>query len=70
MIKNNEISLIVNTTEGKRAIKESYSIRAEAVHRNITYYTTLTAAKATLDALDHLDNTVVNSLQDLHDEVA
>ena len=70
MIKNNEISLIVNTTEGKRAIKESYSIRAEAVHRNITYYTTLTAAKATCDALDHLDNTVVNSLQDLHDEVA
>ena len=70
MIKNNEINLIVNTTEGKRAIKESYSIRAEAVHRNITYYTTLTAAKATCDALDHLDNTVVNSLQDLHDEVA
>ena len=70
MIKNNEISLIVNTTEGKRAIKESYSIRAEAVHQNITYYTTLAAAKATCDALDYLDNVVVNRLQDLHDEVA
>ncbi len=70
MIKNNEISLIVNTTEGKRAIKESYPIRAEAVHQNITYYTTLAAAKATCDALDYLDNVVVNRLQDLHDEVA
>jgi len=70
MIKNAEISLIVNTTEGKRAIKESYSVRAEAVHQKITYYTTLTAAKATCDALDHLDNTVVNRLQDLHNEVA
>ena len=70
MIKNNEISFIVNTTEGKRAIKESYSVRAEAVHHKITYYTTLTAAKATCDALDHLDNAVVNRLQDLHNEVA
>jgi len=31
MIKNDEINLIVNTTEGKRAIHESNSIRREAV---------------------------------------
>ena len=66
MIKNDEISLIVNTTEGKQAIRESHSIRAEAVHQKVTYYTTLAAAKATCDALDHQDNVVVNRLQDLH----
>ncbi len=33
MIKNDEIDLIVNTTEGKQAILESNSIRREAVHR-------------------------------------
>jgi carbamoyl-phosphate synthase large subunit len=70
MIKNHEISLIVNTTEGKQAIRESYSIRGEAVHYKVTYYTTLAAAKATCDALDHLDNVVVNRLQDLHAEAS
>ena len=70
MIKNNEIALIVNTTEGKQAIQESESIRAEAVRKNVTYYTTLGAAIATCKALDHLDNIDVNRLQDLHREVA
>jgi carbamoyl-phosphate synthase large subunit len=70
MIKNRELSLIVNTTEGKQAIRESHSIRGEAVHYKVTYYTTLAAAKATCDALDHLDNVVVNRLQDLHAEAA
>jgi carbamoyl-phosphate synthase large subunit len=70
MIKNRELSLIVNTTEGKQAIRESHSIRGEAVHHKVTYYTTLAAAKATCDALDHLDNVTVNRLQDLHAEAA
>jgi carbamoyl-phosphate synthase large subunit len=70
MIKNHEISLIVNTTEGKQAIRESHSIRRQAVHEKVTYYTTLAAAKATCDALDHLDNVVVNRLRDLHAETA
>jgi len=70
MIKNGEINLIVNTTEGKQAINESHSIRAEAVRRNVTYYTTLGAAIATCKAIEHLDNSDVNRLQDLHKEVA
>jgi carbamoyl-phosphate synthase large subunit len=69
MIKNHEISLIVNTTEGKQAINESRSIRAEAVRNKVTYYTTLAAAKATCDALDHLDDLEVHRLQDLHAEI-
>jgi carbamoyl-phosphate synthase large subunit len=69
MIKNDEIDLIVNTTEGKQAILESNSIRREAVHHRVTYYTTLAAALATCEALDHLDEVDVNCLQDLHREV-
>ena len=68
MIKNDEIDLIVNTTEGKQAILESNSIRREAVHRRVTYYTTLAAAIATCEALDHIDEVAVNSLHDLHRE--
>jgi len=70
MIKNREISLIVNTTEGKQAIRESRSIRGEAVRTNVTYYTTLGAAIATCKALEHLDDCQVNRLQDLHKEAA
>ncbi|MGD8978232.1 MAG: carbamoyl-phosphate synthase large subunit, partial [Gammaproteobacteria bacterium] len=40
MIKNDQISLIVNTTEGRQAVRESHSIRREAVYRKVTYYTT------------------------------
>jgi carbamoyl-phosphate synthase large subunit len=69
MIKNDEINLIVNTTEGKRAIHESNSIRREAVARKVTYYTTLAAALATCEAIDHLQEVEVNRLQDLHAEV-
>ena len=70
MIKNGEIDLIVNTTEGKQAINESTSIRAEAVRRGVTYYTTLGAAIATCNAIEYLDDSDVNRLQDLHKEVA
>ncbi|HEX9140152.1 MAG TPA: carbamoyl-phosphate synthase large subunit [Steroidobacteraceae bacterium] len=69
MIKNDEIQLIINTTEGKRAVLESNSIRREAVHRHVTYYTTLAAAVATCEAMDHVDEVAVNRLQDLHREV-
>jgi carbamoyl-phosphate synthase large subunit len=68
MIKNDEIDLIVNTTEGKQAIRESNSIRREAVHRRVTYYTTLAAALATCEALEHIDEVEVNRLSDLHQE--
>jgi len=70
MIKNDEIDLIVNTTEGKQAIRESNSIRREAVYRRVTYYTTLAAGLATCEALDHLDEVEVNRLQDLHKEIS
>jgi len=69
MIKNDEVALIVNTTEGKLAVKESRSIRREAVARRVTYYTTVAAARATCDALDHIGDIEVNRLQDLHKEL-
>ena len=69
MIKNGEIDLIVNTTEGKQAIYESESIRAEAVRNDVTYYTTLGAAIATCRAIEKIDKHDVNRLQDLHNEV-
>ncbi|MEM7081815.1 MAG: carbamoyl-phosphate synthase large subunit [Pseudomonadota bacterium] len=69
MIKNGEIDLIVNSTEGKQAIHESHSIRREAVRGKVTYYTTVAGGRAGCAAMDYLDVTDVNRLQELHKEV-
>ena len=69
MIKNDQISLIINTTEGRQAIADSYSIRREALMHKVSYTTTIAAARATCQALRELDNGSVNCLQDLHREL-
>ena len=66
MIKNGEIQLIINTTEGKKAISDSFTIRRQALQDQITYTTTMSGALATCSALDEIDATEVNCLQDLH----
>ena len=66
MIKNGEIDLIINTTEGKKAIQDSFTIRASALQHKVSYTTTIAGAKATVNALDYLDNQEVTKLQDLH----
>ena len=68
LIKSKDIELIINTTEGKQSIKESFSIRAEAVISGITYYTSLEAAYATLSSFDFLGDISVNRLQDYNTE--
>ncbi len=68
MIKNGQIDLILNTTEGKQAIKDSYTIRRSALQHKVSYSTTLAGARATCMALEYLDTGNVISLQGLHGE--
>jgi carbamoyl-phosphate synthase large subunit len=70
MIKNDEIDLIINTTEGRAAIADSYTIRREALMHKVTYTTTLSGARASFQALAHEESSEVNRLQDLHKELA
>ncbi|MFT4614606.1 MAG: carbamoyl-phosphate synthase large subunit [Bacteroidia bacterium] len=66
MILNDEADLIVNTTEGRRAIEDSASIRASAQAHRVFYTTTLTAAQAICMTLKSRGDTTVRRLQDLH----
>tara|TARA_R110000782_G_scaffold41101_4_gene94535 strand:+ start:1156 stop:4377 length:3222 start_codon:yes stop_codon:yes gene_type:complete len=66
MLKNDAIDLIVNTTEDKKAIADSYSIRRTALQHKVFYTTTIAGAMATMEALKQRDSVGVNSLQDLH----
>ncbi|MEO6969178.1 MAG: carbamoyl-phosphate synthase large subunit [Rhodanobacteraceae bacterium] len=69
-IKNGEIAYIVNTTEGRRAIADSFSIRREALQQHVTYSTTLAGARALLHSLDFRGRGEVFSLQELHQSLS
>jgi len=68
MLKNDEIDLIVNTTEGRQAIADSATIRSTALRHNVYCTTTIASAKAVYEALVFGGDTSVNSLQHLHAE--
>ena len=70
LIKNDEAAIIINTTEGRRAIIDSASIRASAEQHNVFYTTTLAAAEAVCMALEQETDITVRRLQDLHESIA
>ena len=66
LIKNGEIVYIVNTTEGRQAIADSFSIRRGALQQKVTYSTTVSGALALVNSLAHRGVGDVSSLQELH----
>ena len=66
MLKNDEIDLIVNTTEGRQAIADSATIRSTALRHRVYCATTLAGANALYEALLFDGDISVKSLQDLH----
>ena len=70
LIKNDEAAMIINTTEGRRAILDSASIRASAEQHRVFYTTTLAAAEAVCMALEQEADMTVRRLQDLHESIA
>ncbi|WP_043202572.1 carbamoyl-phosphate synthase large subunit [Pseudomonas putida] len=66
MIKNDEVSLIINTTEGRQSIADSYSIRRNALQHKIYCTTTIAAGEAICEALKFGPEKTVRRLQDLH----
>ncbi|MDE0006798.1 MAG: ATP-grasp domain-containing protein, partial [Gammaproteobacteria bacterium] len=65
-LRNDDIDLIVNTTEGRQAIADSAIIRRLALRQKVCYTTTLSGGEAFCEAMRHgpIDN--VYRLQDLH----
>ena len=69
-ILNNEIDLVINTSEGKQSAKDGYTIRRLAIELGIPYVTTLAGARAALNAIEAVQNNKikVNSLNNYVDE--
>jgi carbamoyl-phosphate synthase large subunit len=53
-MKNGEVQLVFNTTEGAQSFRDSYSIRRTALTQNIPYYTTVSGARASVQAIRRL----------------
>ncbi|MBU1424917.1 MAG: carbamoyl-phosphate synthase large subunit [Gammaproteobacteria bacterium] len=67
MIKNGEVSLIVNTVDSRPSVmRDSYSIRHAALQGRVTYYTTLAGARAACLGMQHLAELQVYDVQSLH----
>jgi carbamoyl-phosphate synthase large subunit len=58
-IKNGEIHLIINTTEGKKSIKDSFAIRREALSNRVSYTTTAAAGMAMALAMEVIETKIV-----------
>ena len=69
MIKNGDISFIVNVTEDKRAVADSYEIRRTALQNKVTYYTTIAGARAACIGMAHMEELQVESIQNLHKQL-
>jgi len=70
-IRDGSIQLVINTTQGAKAIRDSYAIRRNALLANIPYFTTIAAGLAAVDALEvhallQQRGAQVKSLQEWH----
>ena len=69
-IVNGDVALVINTTDGRQAVSDSYYIRAESLGRKIPYTTTLGGAIAIRAALSNPAEGPVYRLADVHGEDA
>lgn len=69
LLKNEQVNFIVNTTEGRQAVKDSAIIRRLALRHLVPYTTTLAGALALCQAIQQGSGCVVRKLQDLHQRV-
>ena len=66
MIKNDEVAFVMNTTAGRQSLVDSAEIRKGALQHKVYYTTTLAGAEASVMAMQIVEETDVNRLQDLH----
>ena len=51
-IKNGEVALVFNTTEGAQALTDSMSLRRAALMMKVPYYTTVAGARAAVEGIE------------------
>jgi carbamoyl-phosphate synthase large subunit len=72
LIKNNEINFVINTVSDAKAQRDSFSIRESALRQGVPYTTTLSGAKAAVNAIEVVlkEDLSVRSLQEYHKDIS
>ena len=70
MIKSDKIHLIINTTEGRKAISDSSAIRSSAEQHQVYYTTTMAGGRAVCEAIMFAGDIQVRDLQTLHKAIS
>ena len=70
LLKNEQIDLVINTTEGRQSIEDSAIIRRVALQKKVYYSTTLAGGLAACIAMSEVDSVEVSSLQEIHKTAA
>jgi carbamoyl-phosphate synthase large subunit len=70
LMKNGEITMAINTSDNNTAKRDATIIRQIVLRRSIPYFTTLSAARATIDALSQMSNPEWNRPRALQDFLA
>jgi carbamoyl-phosphate synthase large subunit len=52
LIREGKIDMVINTTAGGQAIRDSYSIRRQTLMSGVSYFTTMAAADAAVSAIE------------------
>ncbi|MBX3270940.1 MAG: carbamoyl-phosphate synthase large subunit [Sandaracinaceae bacterium] len=70
-LRSGEIAMVINTTEGQQAIRDSYSLRRTALTSGVPYFTTIAAATAAVSAIEarRQGTLTVCSLQEYHESL-
>ena len=70
LIKSNEIDFVINTVTGAKAQKDSFSIREAALQHNVPFTTTISGAKAAINAIEVMLKKEINirSIQEYHEK--
>jgi len=68
LIKNKEITFVINTVSGAQAQKDSFSIRRSALQYGVPYTTTVSGARAVVNAIESLRKKQISikSVQEYH----
>jgi carbamoyl-phosphate synthase large subunit len=68
ILRDGKVVLVINTTEGEKAIRDSYSLRRQALVSAVPYFTTIAAATAAVAAIEASTQgpIEVRSLQEYH----
>jgi carbamoyl-phosphate synthase large subunit len=69
LLEQDKMSIVINTTETRKSINDSFSLRRTALNRNVPYFLTVSGARAAINSIKRLksgEELTVNPISDYH----